>query len=300
MVNSTSPPRKRRMPPPPPLFFLVIDTHCHLTFPDFEGKLDQTLASAARAGVSGCITISTTTLDCLDALHIAQSQDRVWCTAGVHPLYSDVGDSRAAGRAGNVHIWDNLKRVATHPKCVAWGELGLDNHYPKPAADIQRRVLDEQLAYIESVNHDRPGGIGKPHGLPVVIHCREAFDDLLPILKRTSIPANRFVFHCFTGGPADMRKVLDFGAFVSFTGVVTYPNAPEVREAAAMLPANRIMVETDAPFLSPIPHRGKRPCLPAYTADTARALADLRGVPFADFHEQLNFNTRTFFGIDAR
>ena len=300
MVNSTSPPRKRRMPPPPPLFFLVIDTHCHLTFPDFEGKLDQTLASAARAGVSGCITISTTTLDCLDALHIAQSQDRVWCTAGVHPLYSDVGDSRAAGRAGNVHIWDNLKRVATHPKCVAWGELGLDNHYPKPAADIQRRVLDEQLAYIESVNHDRPGGIGKPHGRPVVIHCREAFDDLLPILKRTSIPANRFVFHCFTGGPADMRKVLDFGAFVSFTGVVTYPNAPEVREAAAMLPANRIMVETDAPFLSPIPHRGKRPCLPAYTADTARALADLRGVPFADFHEQLNFNTRTFFGIDAR
>ncbi len=299
MINNTSPCRTRRKPPAPPLFFLVIDTHCHLTFPDFEGKLDQTLAGAAPAGVSGCITISTTTLDCLDALHIAQSHDRVWCTAGVHPLYSDVADTRAAGRAGNVHIWDNLKRVATHPKCVAWGELGLDNHYPKPAPDIQRRVLDEQLAFIESVNHDRAGGIGKPTGLPVVIHCREAFDDLIPILKRTSIPANRFVFHCFTGGPAHMRKLLDFGAFVSFTGVVTYPNAPEVREAAAMVPADRIMVETDAPFLSPIPHRGKRPCLPAYIADTARALADLRGVPFAEFHHQLNTNTRAFFNIDA-
>jgi TatD DNase family protein len=279
---------------------LVIDTHCHLTFPDFAGNIDQTLAGAAAAGVSGCITISTTTLDCLDALRIAESHDRVWCTAGVHPLYSDLEDVRAAGRAGFEHIWSNLGRVAAHPKCVAWGELGLDHHYPKPPAAIQRRVLDEQLAYIESVNHDRPGGIGKPGGLPVVLHCREAFDDLIPILKRTAIPASRFVFHCFTGGPEDMRKLLDFGGWVSFTGVVTYPNAPELRDAAKLVPADRIMVETDAPFLPPVPFRGKRPCLPAYTAHTARALADIRGVPFEAFHEQLNTNTTAFFNIDAR
>lgn len=260
----------------------------------------QTLADAAAEGVTGCISISTTTLDCLDALRIAESHERVWCTAGVHPLYSDLNDARAAGRAGASHVWANLGRVAAHAKCVAWGELGLDNHYPKPAPEVQRRVLDEQLAYIESVNHGGPGGIGKPNGLPIVLHCREAFDDLIPVLKRTSLKPERFVFHCFTGGPADMRKLLDFGAYVSFTGVVTYPNAPELREAATLVPADRMMVETDAPFLPPVPFRGKRPCLPAYTAYTARALAEIRGEPFEQLHEQLNQNTRAFFGIDAR
>jgi TatD DNase family protein len=277
----------------------VIDTHCHLTFPDFAGKIDETLAGAVAAGVSGCITISTTTLDCLDALRIAEAHERVWCTAGVHPLYSNTEDVRTAGRAGFEHVWTNLGRVAASPRCVAWGELGLDNHYPTPTPDIQRRVLHEQLAYIESVNHDRPGGIGKAGGLPIVLHCREAFDDLIPILKRTSIPAERFVFHCFTGGPENMRALLDFGGWVSFTGVVTYPNAAELREAAKLVPAGRIMVETDAPFLPPVPFRGKRPCLPAYTADTARALAEIRGVSFEQLHEQVNANTRAFFQIDA-
>lgn len=274
----------------------MIDTHCHLTFPDFQGRIPEVLAEAARAGVSGCITISTTTRDCLDALEIAKAHANVWCTAGVHPLYSDTDDERAAGRAGHEHVWENLKTVAAHPKCVAWGELGLDNHYPRPLKDVQHRVLLEQLAYIQSINHAAAGGIGKP-GLPIVIHCREAFDDLLPILRATSLPAHRFVFHCFTGTPDEARKVLDFGATISFTGVVTYPNAPEVREAAKIVPADRILVETDAPFLSPLPHRGKRPCLPAYTADTARALAHIRGVSFEQFHEQLNANTRAFFGI---
>ena len=277
----------------------VIDTHCHLTFPDFEGKVDQTLSDAAAEGVSGCITISTTTLDCLDAMRIAESHERVWYTAGVHPLYADVNDERAAGRAGAEHVWANLGRAAARAKCVAWGELGLDNHYPKPSPEVQRRVLDEQLAYIQSVNHDGPGGIGKREGLPIVIHCREAFDDLIPVLKGTSLRPERFVFHCFTGGLGDMRKLLDFGAWVSFTGVVTYPNAAEVREAAKLVPADRIMVETDAPFLPPVPFRGKRPCVPAYTAYTARALAEIRGEAFEGFHEQLNRNTCGFFGIDA-
>jgi TatD DNase family protein len=278
----------------------MIDTHCHLTFPDFEGKIDRTLAEAAAAGVSGCITISTTTLDCLDALAIAASHERVWCSSGIHPLYSDLTDDRAAARAGGVHIWDNLKRVAAHPKCVAWGELGLDNHYPKPTQEIQLNVLEEQLAFIESVNNDKPGGIGKKDGLPIVVHCREAFDDLLPILRTTRLGPERFVFHCFTGSPGDMMQIFDFGAWVSFTGVLTYPNAQEVRDAAKFMPLDRIMVETDAPFLPPVPYRGKRPCLPAYTADTAKALAEIRKVPWPDFHNQLNINTQRFFNIDAR
>jgi TatD DNase family protein len=275
----------------------VIDTHCHLTFPDFAGRVDEVLQDAIAAGVTGAITISTTTRDCLAALSVARAYPNVWCTAGIHPLYTDTADERAADRAGAEHIWDNLRVVASDPRCVAWGELGLDIHYPTPLPGVQRRVLDHQLAYIESINHAREGGIGKESGLPVVVHCREAFDDLIPIFRRTTLDPTRFVFHCFTGGPDDMRKVLDFGACVSFTGVATYPNAAEVREAARLVPLDRIMVETDAPFLPPVPHRGKRPCLPEWVVHTARALAEARGVTFEEFHAQLNRNTQRFFGI---
>jgi TatD DNase family protein len=273
----------------------VIDTHCHLTFPDFAGKVDQVLREAGAAGVSGAITISTTTYDCLEALAIAKSHANVWCTAGVHPLYSDVNDPRppTQGRmAGRGHCWENLRMVARDARCVAWGELGLDKHYSTPGLDVQLRVLEEQLAFIEGC-HRETGRV-----LPVVVHCREAFGELIPILKRTNLAAERFVFHCFTGGPGEMRALLDFGAWVSFTGVVTYPSAPETREAAKLAPGDRIMVETDAPFLSPVPHRGKRPCVPAWVVETARALAGLRGEEFGAFAARVNENTRKFFGVE--
>jgi len=243
------------------------------------------LAEAADRGVTGCITISTTTRDCLDALAIARAHERVWCSSGVHPLHSDEGP----------HDWSNIVEVARAPECVAWGELGLDNHYSNPPAETQRPVLEEHLRVIEEASKGE-----EPIDLPVVIHCREAFDDLIPVLKATPLDPARFVFHCFTGGPDEARKVLDFGAMISFTGVVTYKNAPEVREAVKLVPADRIMVETDAPFLSPEPHRGTRPCQPAFTRDTAERIARTRGVDFDTFHEQLNANTNRFFGIEAR
>jgi TatD DNase family protein len=263
----------------------VIDTHCHLTFPDFHeprmpGGVGAVLAAAKAQGVTGCITISTTTADCLRALKIAEAFDNVWCSAGVHPLHSDEGP----------HLWHNLRRVAEHPKCVAWGELGLDNHYSEPERSTQDAVLAEQLAFIEACAKE---GIRKP----VVVHCREAFDDLLPILRSTSLDPSRFVFHCFTGNAQEARRVLDFGAWISFTGVVTYKNAPEVREAAKLVPKDRIMVETDAPFLSPDPHRGVRPCQPWMTMVTARKLAEVRGEDFDAFHAQVNENARRFFGV---
>ena len=268
----------------------MIDTHCHLTFPDFagEGALDATMAEAAAAGVTGAITISTTTQDCLRARDIALAHPRVWHTAGVHPLHASEGP----------HEWRNLPTCFESPKCVAWGELGLDNHYDDPPKDVQRTVLDEQLAFIEACargEHDGPAILK-----PIVLHCRKAFDDLIPILARTSLDPARFVFHCFTGNEADMRKLLDFGAMVSFTGVITYKNAPEVRAAAQLVPIDRIMVETDAPYLSPEPLRSQRPCKPAMVALTAQALADCRGERFEDFHAAINANTSRFFGIDAR
>ncbi len=249
-------------------------------------------ADAVAQGVTGAITISTTTRDCLEALAIAEAHPNVWCSAGVHPLYSDRGP----------HEWENLRRVAQSPRCVAWGELGLDNHYEKPARDLQRRVLNEELAFIAECRRGGKGegGRGKGEGgidKPIVLHCREAFDDLIPILRGTGFEPGRFVFHCFTGTPEDMREVLDFGAMVSFTGVVTYRNARGVQEAARLAPLDRIMVETDAPFLSPDPHRGRRPCEPWMASVTARRVAELRGEPWEEFHEAINANTRRFFGV---
>lgn len=255
----------------------MIDTHCHLTFPDYEGRVERVLAGARERGVSGCITISTTTRDCLDALGVAERFDNVWCTAGVHPLYSDRFP----------HEWENLRTVARHPRCVAWGELGLDNHHDRPAKTTQLDVLHEQLAFIESCRPEID--------LPVQVHCREAFAELVPILKATALDPTRFVFHCFTGAPDDMRLVLDFGAWVSITGVVTYKNAPALREAVKLLPIDRVMVETDAPFLTPDPFRGVRPNEPRYARVTAEHLARLYGLGWEEFHARINDNAARFF-----
>ena len=223
------------------------------------------------------ITISTTTSDCLDARDIADAFANVWCTSGVHPLYAD----------RMPHQWDNLLEVAR--QCVAWGELGLDQHYDRPPQSVQRAVLEEQLAFI----HQHQAEVN----LPIVLHCRKAFADLIPILRATTLDPTRFVFHCFTGDSHDMRQLLDFGAMVSFTGVVTYNNAREVAEAARLTPPDRFMVETDAPFLTPAPHRGVRPNEPKYVVATARFLADLWNMDWDTFQAHANRNTHRFFGI---
>lgn len=261
----------------------MFDTHLHLTFPDYEGRVGETLDAAREAGVTGAVTISTTTQDCLKALALAEehASRNLWCSAGVHPLYSHV-EPRA---------WENLLTVARSPRCVAWGELGLDMHYDGPHRAVQRAVLEEQLAFIAKARDER--GVDKP----IVLHCREAFDELIPMLRGSGFDASRFVFHCFTAGPREMRMLLDFGAIVSFTGVVTYKNAAEVQEAAKIVPRDRFMVETDAPFLTPAPHRGVRPNEPKYARTTAEFLADLRGEAWEDFHAQINRNTERFFGF---
>ena len=263
----------------------MIDSHCHLTFPDFDPSRRRdgvagVLATAREHGVTGCITICTTTQDAANVLATARQHENVWCSVGVHPLYADHGP----------HDWKVLGVLGRDPKCVAWGELGLDNHYKEPATALQREVLEAQLAAIESVHRE---GVVKP----VVLHCREAFDDLIPVLRRSSLDPARYVFHCFTAGPREMRMLLDFGASVSFTGVVTYKNAKELRDAAKIAPLDRVMVETDAPFLSPHPHRGKSPCEPWMVSLTARELAALRGEDWDAFHAAINANTTRFFGV---
>jgi TatD DNase family protein len=303
----------------------VIDTHCHLTFPEFAGRAAEILAAAREVGVRGAITISTTTADCLRtrdlARHYAESnpltpalsqwerekdaltsalshpptRERemstagrigLWHTAGVHPLYSD-----------QPLDWDLMREAAASPRCVAWGELGLDNHYAQPPRDVQRRVLEEQLAVIEA--WEKQNQLHRP----LVLHCREAFDDLIGALRGWKggggggFDPSRMVFHCFTGTPDDARKALDFGAWISFTGIVTFANARGVQEAAKLVPADRIMVETDSPFLTPEPMRKVRPNEPKYVVHVARYLAELRGVDPAEFEAVLDANAERFFGI---
>jgi TatD DNase family protein len=257
----------------------MFDTHCHLTFRDFDGRVDQVLASARRAGVHGCITVATGSENCREALSLARAHADVWCTAGVHPLYSD-----------RPVEWSVVRATAADPRCVAWGELGLDNHYDRPDAAVQRRVLEAHLGLIEA---SRDQGLDKP----IVVHCRKAVDDLLAVFRATRFDPARFVFHCFTEPPGQARKVLDFGAWISFTGVVTFRNAPEVAASARLVPDERIMVETDAPFLSPEPVRTMRPNEPANVAHVARHLATLRGVEPADLERRLDDNARRFFGV---
>jgi TatD DNase family protein len=257
----------------------MFDTHCHLTFPEFAGRTAAILESAAAEGVRGAITISTTTADCLQTRDLALAHANLWHSAGVHPLYSD-----------QPREWSDMLAAASSPKCVAWGELGLDNHYAHPPRALQRAVLEEQLAVIKDweSQHARK---------PIVLHCREAFDDLIAVLRSTALDPARMVFHCFTGTVDDARKALDFGAWISFTGIVTFANAKEVAAAAKLAPADRMMVETDAPFLTPEPVRKVRPNEPKYVVHVGRRLAELRGVNPGDFEEVLDANAKRFFGI---
>ena len=257
----------------------MIDTHCHLLYDGIRERLDRVLADARAGGVGGFITIGTTTEDSVRSAELAGMHPDVWCTAGIHPLH-----------AADPIDWDDLRRASLHPRCVAWGELGLDNHYAQPPHALQVQVLEAQLERIRAWNAE---GAAKP----VVIHCRRAVPQLLPILRASGLPAERFVFHCFTEGPDDARAVLDFGAWISFTGVVTFKSAPDVQAAARLVPDDRIMCETDAPYLSPEPVRSQRPCLPGYVVHTALFLAALRGTPYDAFERTVDANARRFFGL---
>jgi TatD DNase family protein len=275
----------RRAPPSrsdPHCHRVMFDSHCHLSFPEFRGRVDEVMRTARDSGVFGAVTISTSSADAERSVAVARAHPDVWCSAGIHPLHCDEPID-----------WPLLRRCGEDPRCVAWGELGLDNHYPQPPRDLQRRVLGEQLSYLSQWARE---GLSKP----IVIHCREAFDDLLPILAASGFPHDRFVFHCFTGTAEEARRVLDFGAWISFTGVVTFRNAREVAAAAALTPADRIMVETDAPFLSPDPVRTVRPNVPAHIPHIVRRIAELRGEPAESFGETLDRNTERFFGIRIR
>ncbi|MBC24276.1 MAG: hypothetical protein CMJ32_10225 [Phycisphaerae bacterium] len=257
----------------------MIDTHCHLGFNHFIDKVDEVLKQSKEVGVRAVITVSTTSENCETSRALAEAHDMVFFSAGVHPLHVD-----------EPLDWDVVRNAGAHPRCVAWGELGLDKHYKEPDYALQREILECQLDHIRTWSNE---GLDKP----IIVHSRKSFDDLIPVLGNSGIAPERFVFHCFTGTPEQATDVLDFGARISFAGAVTFKTAPEVAEAAKLVPEDMVMVETDAPFLSPEPVRSMRPNVPANVVHIGRFIAEIRGRDPLEFERRLDANSIEFFGL---
>ncbi len=241
------------------------DNHCHLE-PGPEGA--AAVARASAAGVDRLIDVGTDLARSRQAIATARRLEGVSATAGVHPHDA----------AGGI---DGIEALLAEPEVVAVGECGLDYHYDHSPRDVQRRAFAAQI------------GLAHAHELPLVIHTREAWDDTFAILDREGTPA-RTVFHCFTGGPDEQAEALDRGAVMSFSGIVTFKGAVELQEAARRCPLDRMHVETDAPYLAPVPHRGTTN-EPAWVAHVGAKLAELKGASVATVAEATWTNADRFF-----
>lgn len=236
---------------------MLIDTHCHLDFPDFETERDAIIERAQAAGVGQMITISTRVKKFDTILAIAENYANVFCSVGTHPHNAD--------EELDIET-DDLVRLSAHPKVVAIGEAGLDYFYDNAPRDAQAIGLRRHIAAARQTQ------------LPLVIHSRSADDDMADILtEETGKGAFPFLLHCFSSGPELAKVGIDLGGYISFSGILTFPKSEELREIAKTVPHNRMIVETDAPYLAPKPFRGKRN-EPAYVAHTALVLAETIGV----------------------
>ncbi len=249
----------------------ITDSHCHLDFPDFDGQLPDILSRAAQAGVHRMVTICTRLRNEPQVRALAETHPNVFYAAGTHPM------SAAEEPMASV---DQLVALARHEKFVAIGETGLDYHYTSESAEVQKQSL---RIHIEAAQQT---------GLPLVIHARAADDDMARILTEGYRAAPyACVMHCFSSSAELARAALDLGFYLSMSGITAFPKSTELRDIFAASPLDRILVETDSPYLAPPPHRGKRN-EPAYTAHTARRGAELFGLDYADFaaRTEANFN----------
>ena len=253
---------------------MFIDSHCHLDFPELSDDLHGVLARAAAAGVSGMVTISTRVENFSTYARIAEQHGNIWCSVGTHPHNADE----------ELHVTvDELVRLSAHPRCVAIGEAGLDYFYDNAPREAQATGLRRHIA------------AARITGLPLVIHSRQADDDMAAILEEEmGQGAFPFLLHCFTGGPDLARRALALGGYISFSGIVTFRNAEEIREVAAFVPADRYLIETDAPYLAPIPHRGQAN-EPSYVIHTAQKLAEVRGVTLEQIGTETTANFARLF-----
>ena len=246
------------------------DNHCHVDDERIPGGTAGALDAAREAGVTGFVTVGTDAERSAAAIAVAAAHDDVWATVGLHPHEASTGI-------------DAIVDLVTDPQVVAVGECGLDYHYDHSPREVQREAFAAQVA----LAHER--------GLPLVIHTREAWDDTFAVLAAEGVPGHT-IFHCFTGGADEARRALDVGAFLSFSGIVTFPSADDVRAAAALCPADRILVETDAPYLAPVPHRGQRN-QPAFVPLVGARVAVVRGVNVSQIEHDTEVNARVAFRL---
>ncbi|HET9733070.1 MAG TPA: TatD family hydrolase [Acidimicrobiales bacterium] len=247
------------------------DSHCHLTF---DGVGDAAVVAAAAAGVTRLITIGTDAGSSEAAIAAAGRHEHVYATVGLHP------HEASAGTDGVAALLD-----ARHPKVVAVGECGLDYYYEHSPRRPQKDAFAAQIA------------LARRHDLTLVVHTRDAWDDTFEILDADG-PPRRWVVHCFSGGPEEARRALDRGAWLSFSGIVTFKNATDVQDAARLCPPDRILVETDSPYLAPVPNRGK-PNQPAWVPLVGAAVARLKGMEVEEVERASWDNTTAAFGLPA-
>ena len=252
---------------------MLVDSHCHLDFPDFAAERDAVVARARTAGVGTMLTIGTRLDQFPPVRAIAETYDDVWCSVGAHPHEAaDHVETTAA----------ELVAFAEHPRVVGIGETGLDFHYDHSPRDVQELVFRAHIA------------ASRASGLPLIVHAREADDDIARVLREEKAPAG--VLHCFSSGRALAEAALELGFYISISGIVTFRNAADLRAIVRDVPLDRLLVETDAPYLAPVPYRGKRN-EPAYVAATAAAVAALKGVEPAELAAA---TTENFFRLFAK
>lgn len=255
---------------------MLVDSHCHLDFPDFAAELGDTVARARSAGVGHMLTICTLVRKFPQVLSIAERFPDVTCSVGTHP--------HSAGEERDVTVQEIVELTA-HPRVVAIGEAGLDYFYQKSSREDQQAVFRRHIA------------AARETGLPLVIHTRDADEDAARILREEMAQGPfKALLHCYTGGRALAETGIELGLYVSFSGILTFPKSGALRELAAALPLDRLLVETDAPFLAPQPLRGKRN-EPAFVRHTAKVLAGVKGVSEAEIEEA---TTANFFTLVAK
>lgn len=254
----------------------LIDSHAHLTFKELEGSLDSVLQRNTVAGVTQCITIGTDAEQNKKVIEIIDKHQNLFGAVGIHPHYaSDVSQADI----------DEVRAFAKHKKIVAIGETGLDFHYNLSKPDAQKDLFKALLA------------IAAESKLPVIVHSRDAFNETLESIDKFADKNTSIVFHCWGGTPAQTQIVLDKGFYISFTGVVTFKNAAQARDAAKIVPLEKMMIETDCPYMSPEPFRKQKVNEPSLLIHTAQKIAELKQISLEDFADAVTKTTKQFFNL---
>lgn len=263
---------------------MFVDSHAHLEGKQFASDREQVIARAREAGIANIVAIGNgdgpENFDC--GIQLAEKYDFIYATIGIHPHEARLADQAA---------FDRMARLARHPKIIAWGEIGLDYFYDHSPREMQKEVFSRQMEFAAAAK------------LPIVIHCRpsdgsgDAWDDCLKMIRDQWAPHGLGgILHCFTGKWPQAKRALDMGFMISFAGNVTFPKAQQIRDAALEVPLDRMLIETDSPYLAPVPNRGKRN-EPAFVKETARKLGEVRGLSMEEIGERTSRNFYNFFKL---